>query len=151
MDRPSFASVAWASRRWGSVFETIETFAPSWASNRAHAYPMPLLPPVTSAFLPSSPSFIVPPEMVPGSCGAWLQSSLALLVPGTNLRNQSADMIRQQREREPDDERSGDDQPVVRRRIALGELADQLQQIVAAPACGRMRQVDLRYHARDDD
>src|SRR6185295_15939652 len=58
----SVRSVLRAASRFSSLREAIDTSAPSAANARAHARPMPLLPPVMRTTLRSSPSFMrLPP------------------------------------------------------------------------------------------
>src|SRR3989454_6382007 len=58
---PSFARFCRACSRFASLRDAIDTRAPSPANARAHAKPIPLLPPVMTTTLPSNPSFIALP------------------------------------------------------------------------------------------
>src|SRR5439155_902090 len=55
---PSFARFCRAWLRFASLRDAIDTRAPSRANARAHARPIPLLPPVMTTTFPSNPSFI---------------------------------------------------------------------------------------------
>src|SRR5262249_39927366 len=78
--KPSPSSAVRADPRLSLLRELIETRAPSAANARAHAKPMPLVPPVMNTTLPSNPSrifflfltttspqLVTRPELLPGA------------------------------------------------------------------------------------